>query len=505
MKPFLLKLPFLVILMGIGAVAMLVPMAHAVRIGDFFTARIFLQSGLLFLVLCGLIAVASVNFTPRNSARSHLIALLGAYVLLPVMLAYPLTFLVTDTGFFTLYFEMLSSLTTTGATLFDDPARLSEPVHLWRAFVGWLGGLLVLVSAIAIMAPLNLGGFEVYEGGPSTGKAHDLARIRAADMSQRLVRYTLKLAPVYLSITLVLAFGLLVSGERAFVALVHAMSTLSTSGISVTDGLGGDGAGLAGEVLVFFFLLFAVSRATFSFENGIPGFRSLAVDHEFRLMLGVVTILPLLLFLRHWIGAIEIDAQEDIASALSALWGGAFMVLSFLTTTGFESTHWHDAQNWSGLRTPGLLLIGMAVMGGGVATTAGGVKLLRVYALYKHGTREIQRLAFPSSVGGAGRAARFIRREGAYLAWLFFMLFAISTAVTLLALTLTGLDMEVALAFAVSALSTTGPLAGAALEGATDYGDLGTPARLILSAAMVLGRLETLAIVALLNPDFWRS
>ncbi len=504
MLRFILKLPFLVILMGIAAAAMLVPMAHAIRVGDFFTARVFFQSGLLFFVLTGLIAVASVNYRPRISARSHLVALLGGYILLPVMLAYPLSFLVPATSYFSLYFEMLSSLTTTGATLFDDPDRLSEPVHLWRAFVGWLGGFLVLVSAIAIMAPLNLGGFEVYANKPVTGTAHGLARIKAADVSERLVSFSIRLAPIYLGITFFLTFGLLISGERSFAAMVHAMSTIATSGISGNGGLGGDGAGTIGEVLIFFFLFFAVSRVVFSTEAGIPRARNILSDHEFRLTLGLVAILPLILFLRHWIGAFEINEQENTTAAFNALWGSVFTVMSFLTTTGFESAHWDASRNWSGLHTPGILLIGLSVMGGGVATTAGGVKLLRVYALYKHGTREIQKLSFPSSIGGAGKAARHIRREGAYVAWLFFMLFAITTALTMLALTLSGLDFEAALAFSVSALSTTGPLANAVLEGGASYASLDTVPRLILCVAMILGRLETLAIIALLNPEYWR-
>lgn len=242
---------------------------------------------------------------------------------------------------------------------------------------------------------------------------------------------------------------------------------------------------------------------TFSFENGLPRLNTILKDHEFRLTLGLVAILPLVLFMRHWIGAFQFDEQENTAAAFQALWGSVFTVASFLTTTGFESSFWNASQNWSGLHTPGILLIGLAVMGGGVATTAGGVKLLRVYALYKHGTREMQKLSFPSSIGGSGKDARHIRREGAYVAWLFFMLFAISTALTLLALTMTGLGFEQALAFAVSALSTTGPLADAVLDSGASYAGLDDWARATLCAAMIVGRLETLAIIALLNPEFW--
>lgn len=145
------------------------------------------------------------------------------------------------------------------------------------------------------------------------------------------------------------------------------------------------------------------------------------------------------------------------------------------------------------------------MMGGGVATTAGGVKLLRVYALYRHGEREIERLVRPSSIGGAGAQARRLRRQGAQIAWIFFMLFALSIAVTMMALSITGLGFEASTTFAVASLSTTGPLAAVATETPLFWADLDTAARVITAAAMVLGRLETLAIIALLNPDFWRA
>jgi trk system potassium uptake protein TrkH len=111
--------------------------------------------------------------------------------------------------------------------------------------------------------------------------------------------------------------------------------------------------------------------------------------------------------MRHWLGALEVETVANFRNALEALWGSAFTVLSFLTTTGFVSDSWEAAQTWSGLETPGLLMVGLVLMGGGVATTAGGLKLLRVYALYKHGVREMGKLIYPKLCrrrGAAGAA-----------------------------------------------------------------------------------------------------
>ncbi|MEM6596297.1 MAG: potassium transporter TrkG, partial [Pseudomonadota bacterium] len=290
-----------------------------------------------------------------------------------------------------------------------------------------------------------------------------------------------------------------------FLALNLAMSTIATSGITPSGGLNPWQVRIYAEIVIFIFLFMAVSRQTFTNETGLPIWKRLEQDRELRIALIFVTLLPAALFLRHWLGAFEGQGQDDIYKALRAFWGALFTVLSFLTTTGFASHDWEAARAWSGLPTPGLLLAGLAIIGGGVATTAGGIKLLRVYALYKHSTREMGRLVHPNSVGGAGKLGRSIRREGAQIAWVFFMLFAISVAAVIFLLSLTGLNFEAASAFAISALSTTGPLADVALEGEIMYSDLSHTAQAILIAAMVLGRLEALAVIALFNPDFWRT
>jgi trk system potassium uptake protein len=132
------------------------------------------------------------------------------------------------------------------------------------------------------------------------------------------------------------------------------------------------------------------------------------------------------------------------------------------------------------------------------------VKLLRVYALFRHGERELERLVHPNSIGHGGALARRLRRKGAYVAWIFFMIFAITIAVVMLALTAVGVAFEPAMVLAVAALSTTGPLAAVATEDPILYVILSDPAKVILAVTMVVGRLETLAILALLAPDGWR-
>jgi trk system potassium uptake protein TrkH len=219
----------------------------------------------------------------------------------------------------------------------------------------------------------------------------------------------------------------------------------------------------------------------------------------------IVLGVPAVLFLRHWIGAFDVAAEDDLESAIRAFWGAVFTVMSFLTTTGFVSSDWAEAQAWSGLETPGLILMGLALVGGGVATTAGGVKLLRVFALYLNGKRELERLVHPSSVSGAGSESRRLQRNGAFIAWIFFMLFAITLAALTMLMALFGVEFDEALVLSIAGLSTTGPLTIHAADAPIDLAGLTLSAKAVFCAAMVLGRLETLAIIALFTPDLWRG
>ncbi|QMU57549.1 MAG: TrkH family potassium uptake protein [Boseongicola sp.] len=497
------SLPLFVVLMGIGAAIMLIPAIHAYSTRDLNSARAFLYSAVLFLLLFTMLVLTTSNLRIRRQGRSHLISMFAFFAILPVMFAVPFYEAVPDTRFINAYVEMVSSITTTGLTLFDAE-RLPDTLHLWRAMVGWLGGLFIWVTAVAILAPLNLGGFEVISADSARVEADSVMMTQSTDPADRLVRFTVRLAPIYAGLTLVLWVALILAGETPLVGVIHAMSTMATSGI--TSGVGPDQAasGIGGEFLIFLFLIFALSRATFSGEDVAIGGRAIADDPEVRLGLILIVALPILLFLRHWIVILEDETVVTITEGLRSIWGSIFMVASFLTTTGFESAYWESARAWSGLQSPGILLLGLAILGGGVATTAGGVKLLRVYALYKHGVREMDKLSFPSSVARTGSTQRRFRRHGAYIAWIFFMLFAISIAGVSALFAFVGFDFEASLILAISTLSTTGPLLNVAGAEPITLGQLSDATKYIASASMVLGRLETLAIIALLNPDFWR-
>lgn len=150
-------------------------------------------------------------------------------------MAIPLNYLIINIDFFDAYFEMLSSFTTTGASIFDDSTKIPDVLHLWRALIAWVGGLLMLVAALAIFQPAGLGGFDVYARKNNSSNLKN--QIKSANIRSRIIKYTILISPIYFVLTIIMSILLILSGDRPLVAVIHAMSTFSTSGISNVSGL----------------------------------------------------------------------------------------------------------------------------------------------------------------------------------------------------------------------------------------------------------------------------
>jgi trk system potassium uptake protein TrkH len=263
------ELPLLVVLLGMSGAIALVPAIYAVGVDDNEHARDFLYSALILLVLTAMLGIATAAYSPRDPARSHLAGLVLAYAVLPFALALPLREALPDTSMVNAWFEMISAFTTTGATVYP-PDRLADAVHLWRATVGWFGGFLIILAAYAILAPLNLGGTEVSSGRvPGRGTVGTAQVARTADPAVRLTRFALMLFPSYGAVTFLLWCGLLILGEGGITALIHAMGTLSSSGITGRTAFHASAAGVPGELLIFLCFVFAITRRAFP-ASGLP-------------------------------------------------------------------------------------------------------------------------------------------------------------------------------------------------------------------------------------------
>lgn len=492
----LATVPPLVALIGAAGLLMLVPAAKAALDNNAAIGRVFLYWAILLLLLAGFVAIALAG-RPRRATLSGPFPLLATiYVVLPAVMAMPLADALPQMRFVDAWFEMISCFTTTGATLIDLPRRVPEAVHLWRGMAGWLGALFILSAATALLAPLRLGGFEMIRRTTAVSARGGKA---SAGPGLRLRAHAIVLLPAFAGLTLALWMVLTLLGVPGFDALMQAMATLSTSGILPRETLGG--VGLGAEIAIFAFLCVALSR------RFLPGHgarsRPLYRDPELWTAALVVGLVTLFVVARHWAGAFEIAEGENLPAMGRAAWGAAFTSLSFLTTTGFVDQDWIASRVWSGLTPPGLVLMSVALLGGGVATTAGGIKLLRLYALSRLSRFEMMRMIYPSMVIGGNEYDRFLATSGARSAWLFAMVFALTAVVVVALLLFSGMSLETAMVFAVAALTNTGPLTQVAGDSPLYWVLLSDPARGVLAVSMILGRLEILVLLAALL-DRWR-
>ncbi len=500
----LARTPIFAVLVGLLAIGMLAVSLQAASEANWRDARGFLYPA-IFCGFAGLsIAVLFARKSEGQSAEAELGSLLTIWLLLPFFAALPLFLLTPSIGRPAAVFEMMAALTTTGGSVYSKASSASDAIHLWRGMIGWLGGLITLIAAYVILAPRRLGGFEVAAtaAGLSVMQPVDL-RVEAAPFESRMMRALKTILPIYLGLTLCLGIAFNALDKPGLISAVHAMSVVSTSGITPVDGGFAASGSIGAEVVAALFMVLAASRVLYVDASQAGQNVSWRTDPELRLMGTLVVLAVSVLFLRHWVGALTLEDGVEPGDGLMALWGAIFTTVSFITTTGFESSAWESARDWSGLHNPGLILLALCTIGGSAATTAGGVKLIRAYALIRHGSREIGRIAQPHSVAGSGAGLRTVRRDGAFIAWTFLMLFILALMTTVLGLTLSGMTFTNALIASVAALSNTGPAFAQISENGNGFVAFSALQQFILALAMVLGRIETLAVIALFSTDGW--
>ena len=448
---------------------------------------------------------------PIPAARSGLLALMAFYTVGPLIIAVPLAELIPGFSMIDAYFEMSSALTTTGASNILDIGDVPQTIVLWRSVCAGLGGFVCLVAALAIFAPLSIGGFEVRDvldrpdGSSKGGEAAIEALIERREAMERTMRAVRLLAVPYAGSIILCMLALAAAGTPAFEALCYAFGAVSTTGFHVNPG----GIKAYDSWVIELVLICAIVPAAIGVavhQQALRGrFRVYREDPECRYMLIAVGSVVALLFMRHWIGAIETRSTDELGAGISALWGSLFMAFSYITTSGFESADWEGATSWSGLRTPGVALIGLAIVGGGAASTAGGVKLIRAALLAKHSLNELARLTRPTEVRPIRSGRHRITQGAMRIVFVFVMLYVLAVVGSALALTATGFGMIDALMASISVLSNTGPLLPMISDDRNVYIDLADGAKLVLCVGMIVGRMETLAVVALLSPRTWRK
>lgn len=444
-----------------------------------------------FLGFCSCIVAGILMWMPNRSVRAELKSrdgfmivvlfwtVLGAVGAVPFLLYEQPELSITDA-----FFESFSGLTTTGATVLTGLDHLPKALLFYRQQLQWLGGIGIIVLAVAVLPLLGVGGMQLY-------RAEIPGPVKDAKMTPRIADTAKRLWYIYLVVTLVCAAAFYMAGMDGFDAICHAFSTVAIGGFSTHDAsIGYFNSPAINLVCVVFMLIAAMN---FSLHYGVVISRSLknyGRDPELRTFLLIQLILTL-------ICAAVLLSNHVYQSGWKALDQALFQAVSISTTAGFATTSFVQ---WP-LFLP-ILLMFASFIGGCAGSTGGGMKVIRVHLLVLQGLREVRRLIHPKAIYAIRLHRRRVPDRVLEAVWGFFSTYAVVFVVIMLALIATGMEEISAFSATAATLNNLGPGLG---EVATHYGLIADPSKWILILSMLFGRLEIFTLLVLFLPDFWRD
>lgn len=381
-------------------------------------------------------------------------------------------------------FESFSGLTTTGATVIEGIEFLPKAVQFYRQQLQWLGGMGIIVLAVAILPILGVGGMQLY-------RAETPGPVKDSKMTPRIADTAKHLWFIYLSLTMACSFAYWVAGMSFFDAVCHAFSTIAIGGFSTYDqSLGHFNSAAVNVICVIFLwiaaLNFSLHYAAVSGRNIKNYFRDPECRAFFTIQLAMVTICFLVLL--HYMVYDSVGIAFDQA---------LLQAVSISTTAGFATT---DFSAWP-VFLP-ILLIFSSFIGGCAGSTGGGLKVIRVLLLFIQGKREVDRLIHPKAVYTVKLGDRAMPNRVVEAVWGFFAAYAIVFVVIMIGLIATGLDNITAFSATAAALNNLGPGLGSVSGTYAQVTDMG---KWLLMIAMLFGRLEIFSLLVLFSPTFWRS
>lgn len=382
------------------------------------------------------------------------------------------------------FFESMSGLTTTGATVLVGIDDLPISIRYYRQQLQWLGGMGIVVLAVAVMPMLGIGGMQLY-------RAETPGPIKNSKLTPRITETAKALWYIYLGLTVACAIGYWLAGMTVFDAIGHSFSTVAIGGFSTHDAsIGFFDSPLISAIASLFMIAAGMNFALHFLALRQRNFLVYLQDTEVRVFLGFLLLVTVLTCGVLW-------STNTFSDATTTLWHGIFQVISIGTTTGFTTSGFH----WWPSLLP-VLLIMMSGIGGCAGSTAGGVKVIRMILLYKQGRREINQLIHPSAFFPIKLGGKPVPDNVVNAIWGFFALYIFSYLVLSLAMTATGADPLTAFSAVTACLNNLGPGLGAV---AKNYAAIDPAGKWILSGAMLMGRLELFTLLVLLTPAFWRS
>ena len=449
------------------------------------TASLFLLSSVILFLLGMLIFLPVRHVHDELRLRDGFLVVVACWLSLVLVGALPFLLLKQpEISYVDAVFESMSGLTTTGATILTNIDELPRGILYYRQQLQWLGGLGIVVLAVAILPMLRIGGMQLY-------RAETPGPLKDSKLTPRITETAKALWLIYLGITILCALAYWLGGMTLFDAVGHAFSTVAIGGMSTHD------AGFSWfnsptlEIIATIFMVvaginFAIHFTSWKRASSQPYFNDPELKVYASLLLGLAVLTTIALYLNGTYGSIAESARF-----------ASFQVVSVMTTTGFSSA---DFSIWPGFIP--IMLICIAFIGGCAGSTCGGMKVIRIMLLYRQAIREIRRLIHPHAIIPVKIGGRKTSATVMDAVWGFFFLYVASFVMITIALNGVGVDPVTAYAAAAACITNLGPGLG---DVSANYASLNSTAKMILSFAMLMGRLEIFTLLVLFSPDFWRN
>ena len=428
--------------------------------------------------------LVGANWAPaiRLTVRQAFLFTTLAWMVVSGFAALPFLFSNIELGYADAFFEAISGLTTTGATIFTNLDRQAPGILLWRSILQWLGGVGIIAMAVVMLPFLNVGGMQLF-------------RMESSDRADKFLPRPRQIAMSLISTYLVISFACMAAywalGMNMFEALCHAMTTVSTGGYSTSDASFAHFDSPALHWAATFFMLAA--GLPFVLYVGVLRGQISYLTRNQQVRGFVLFVVVVAFAVAIWLWRVQGLSLPD------ALRFAAFHVVSIVTTTGYRAA---DYTQWGGFVQ--LVVLMLIFIGACAGSTAGGIKFYRVHALFDMMRARVRQLIFPHAMLPASYDGRPISNEVGLSIALFLFVYVATVGFIAIALAALGLDLVTSLSGAATAVGNVGPGLGPIIGPFGSYASLPDAAKWVLSVGMLLGRLEMFTVLVLLSRTFWR-
>ncbi|MCB1937147.1 MAG: TrkH family potassium uptake protein [Nitrosomonas sp.] len=464
---------------------MLIPLALAIWIDD-GSRWAFQESILITLGSGGILWFFTRRYKRELQTRDGFLLVVLVWSGLPAFAMLPFLLYLPELSLSMAYFEAVSGLTATGGTVLSGLDDMPLSINLWRGEIVWLGGMGLIVLAVAILPLLGVGGRQIF-------KAETPGPMKESKLTPRIAETAKGLWLIYASLTLICIVAYRWAGMNWFDAVMHAFTTLGLGGFSSHDAsFGYWDSPVIESVAIVFMLIAGINFATHFLAWRAKSLSSYRLDQEVGWFLFFVLASCIVFAYYLWIAGVYSDV-------LTALRYASFNIVSVATTTGYSST---DYSLWPVFIIFWMLFLSAFSTSSG--STGGGIKMVRARILYQQVYRELITMMHPSAVTPAKLGKNAISNRIVFAVLVFLFIYIASIVIMTLVLALSGLDEMTAFSAAVACINNLGPGLGE-IGPATTYASLSDFQTWVCSFAMLLGRLEFFTLLVVFTPAFWRK